>query len=101
MRTLAALGWPLACVLVAGCRGTNPTLTWNNEGRYDGVIVERAMHVDKYCVDFTELTTLPGSATQYVDNAPLRTGACYRIRGFVDTPAGRQYSGYSETKTRK
>ena len=91
----------IAClVLVAGC-GKNPTLTWKNESRYDGIVVERAMHVDKYCVEFKELTTLPGSATQYVDDDPVRSGACYRIRGFVDTPEGRQYSGYSETKVRK
>ena len=91
----------LVCaLLVAGC-GTNPTLRWKNESRYDGIVVERAMYADKYCVEFEELTALPGNATQYVDMDPVPSGACYRIRGYVDTREGRKYSGYSETKVRR
>ena len=73
-----------ATLVLFGC-ASGPKLTWQNNGQYSTIDIERAFRVDGECRTWHRLATVPGNINTVEVLEREGVSACYRLRGCTTT----------------
>ena len=74
-----------AALVLSGCAAGPPKLTWQNNGQYSTIEIERAFRVGDECKTWHRLATVPGDINTLKVLEKEGASACYRLRGCTST----------------